>query len=124
MEWLYQWETAAVQPQFSAELLKSRPAVSPDLQLIVTHTRQEEGLLPTAFALKSDHPIVIDAACSPWLAVVLGACNGASTGLEIYQEMKEHEVIEPNMTPEQFAGVLRLLGSNGVLHFEQLPLPN
>jgi len=124
MEWLYQWETAAVQPQFSAELLKSRPAVSPDLKLIVTHTRQEEGLVPTAFALKSDHPIVIDAACSPWLAVVLGACNGASTGLEIYQEMKEHEVIEPNMTPEQFAGVLRLLGSNGVLHFEQLPLPN
>jgi methylase of polypeptide subunit release factors len=123
MEWVYQWETAAVTPAFSQELLDDRPRHAPHMKLVVTHTPEEEGLIPTAFALKSDYPIVIDATCAPWLAVVLGACNGSMTGMDIYKEMKEQNVLEPNMTAEDFANVLRLLGSSGVIEFSGHPLP-
>jgi len=123
MDWLFRWETAAVQPEFANRLLISKPAIARDVKLIVTHTPEEGGLIPSAFSIKSDFPIVVDVECAPWVAVVLGACNGSQTGLEIYEEMKGQQVLDPNMSAQDFAGVLRLLGSNGVLQFQEYPLP-
>ena len=57
MEWLFEWETAAVRAGFGAMLLQSRPTPSPDFKMIVTHTPESEGLIPTAFGIEIRIPV-------------------------------------------------------------------
>jgi hypothetical protein len=91
------------------------------LKLIVTHTPESDGLVPSEFALKSDYPFVVNASCPPWLAVVLGACNGSRTAAEIFEEMKSQQVLDPNMSRDEFVDLLRLLGSNALIQIPQIP---
>ena len=121
LEWLYEWETAAVQDNFKRSFLECRPTLAPNMKLIVTHTPEPEGLLPTEFTLKSDYPFVVNAACPSWLAVVLGACNGSRTAAEIFEEMKAQEVLDSNISREEFVDLLRVLGSNALIQIPQIP---
>jgi SAM-dependent methyltransferase len=115
LEWLYEWETAAVQSDFARSFLECCPSLSPNLRLIVTHTPEPEGLVPSEFTVKSDYPFVVNATCPPWLAVVLGACTGSRTTEEIFDDMKAQQVLNPDMSRQEFVDLLRVLGSNALI---------
>jgi methylase of polypeptide subunit release factors len=123
IEWFVNWETTAARPGFLGRLLDARPFPSPRFRLVVTHAPANGALVPSIFELKTDYPFISDASCQGWMAVVIGACDGKRTGREIYAEMKRLEVIQPSTPEEEFAGILKLLISNGFLEIEGFKLP-
>jgi SAM-dependent methyltransferase len=123
VEWLRRWETAAARPGFLSSLLDSPPRLARNLSLQVTHTPQEGGLEPSKFELRASYPLVAEATIDPWVAVLIGGCDGKRTGRELFSSLRDQQVIAPTMSEDEFAGVLRLLISNGFLELEQFRLP-
>ena len=123
LEWFRKWETAAADPGFSSFLCNSRPRISKYVKLLVTHTPQDGGLLPSEFLLRSSYPFQSEARIEPWVAAFVGSCNGNFTMREIYQELKRQDAISSQMGEEEFAGVLRLLISAGFLNIPDVAPP-
>ena len=122
IEWFRKWETAAADPEFVKSLCEQRPRMAPQVKLLITHTPQEGELLPSEFRLRSSYPFESEAKIEPWVAGLVGSCNGAVTGREIHSALKKQEAITEGMTVEEFAGVLRLLVSAGFLELSAFPL--
>ena len=122
-EWLRKWETRAVDPEFLGTLCNSRPQISHYMKLLVTHTLQDGGLTPSEFLLRSGYPFHSEGKIDPWVAGLVGSCNGILTGREIYLDLKRQEAISSEMPEEEFARVLRLLISAGFLELPEFPLP-
>jgi hypothetical protein len=123
VEWLLKWETAAAEPGCPSLLLDSRPHLARSVSLQVTHTPRDGEFVPSRFELRASYPLVAEAAIDPWVAVLTGACDGKRTGRELFLSLRDQEAIAPEMTENEFAGVLRLLISNGFLELEQFRLP-
>ncbi|QOY88432.1 methyltransferase [Paludibaculum fermentans] len=123
VEWFRNWEKAAAQPSLSAALQRSRPKLAREMQLHVVHKPGESGLEPSEFTLKAKYPFVFTAVAEPWLAVLIGMCNGQMTTGQIYEQLLAQDVVEASLTFEDLCQVVRLLISNGFLELEQFPLP-
>jgi methylase of polypeptide subunit release factors len=123
LEWFRRWETAAAGPEFPGFLYGSRPRMSRHMKLLVTHTPQDGGLLPSEFLLRSAYPFHSEARIEPWVAALIGSCNGNFTTREIYQELKRQDAISAEMGEAELAGVLRLLISAGFLDLPDFALP-
>jgi SAM-dependent methyltransferase len=123
VEWFRKWETAAADPGFSAILCNSRPRMTERVKLLITHTVQDGALLPSEFLLRSSYPFRSEAKIEPWVAGLVGSCNGTYTAREVYQELQRQEAISAAMGEEEFAGVLRLLISAAFLEIPDFPLP-
>lgn len=123
VEWFRRFETAATEPGFLSSLGASRPRMSRHLKLQVTHTPQDGGLLPSEFLLRSAYPFDYEAKIEPWVAGLVGSCDGVRTAREIFQQFRAEDVISPDMSEQEFAGVLRLLASVGFLELSDFPLP-
>lgn len=123
IEWFVRWETEAAKPGFQGVLLEARPRMAERLKLLVTHVVEDGALRPATFELKADYPFTSQGECQPWVAVLVGSCDGSKTVRRIYDEMREQQVIDPAMSVEEFRGVLRLLISNGFLEIPGFPLP-
>lgn len=123
LEWFRKWETAAAGAGFRAFLSNARPRISKHLKLVVTHSLQEGGLLPSEFLLRSGYPFQSEAKIEPWVAALVGSCNGEFSTREIYQELKRQEVISPQLGEDGLAGVLCLLISAGFLDVPEFALP-
>ncbi len=123
VEWFRRWETAAAAPDAASRILDARLRWAPSFSLHVTHTPSDEGLVPSAFELRSTYPFTAAAPAEGWVAVLMGASDGRRTARELYSVLREQNVISAEMTEEEFAGVLRLLIANGFLEHEGYPLP-
>ncbi|MGJ5817096.1 methyltransferase [Paludibaculum fermentans] len=123
VEWFRNWEKAAAQPSLPAALNRSRPKLARAMRLHVVHQPGESGLEPVEFELKTKYPLVSSAIIEPWLAVLVGMCDGQMTTGEIYSQLHAQEVIHESMPYEDLCQVVRLLISNGFLELEQFPLP-
>jgi hypothetical protein len=93
------------------------------MKLLVTHCLQDGGLTPSEFVLRSGYPFQSEAKIEPWVAGLVGSCNGILTAREIYLYLKTQEAISLEMQEEEFARVLRLLISAGFLELPEFPLP-
>jgi methylase of polypeptide subunit release factors len=123
VEWFRKWEIAAAGPGCLLLLLDSRPRLPRNFALHVTHTPQDGSLIPSRFELRSTYPLAAEASIEPWVAVLIGACDGRHSGRELFASLKQQEVIASSMSESEFADVLRLLISNGFLEHEEYPLP-
>jgi hypothetical protein len=124
VEWFRRWETGAAEPGFLASLLDSAPRLARNLLLQVTHTPRDGELLPSKFELRATYPLVAEATIDPWVAVLIGGCNGKRTGRDLFSSLRDQQVIAATMSEDEFAGILRLLISNGFLELEQFALPS
>lgn len=122
-QWLRNWEAHSVDPGFLSTICNSRPRISRYVKLLVTHTLQEDGLAPSEFVLRSGYPFRSEAKIEPWVAGLVGTCNGVLTAREIYADFKRQEAISSEMPEEEFGRVLRLLISAGFLELPEFPLP-
>ena len=93
------------------------------MRLLVTHIGKDAELLPSEFQLRSAYPFDNQATIEPWVAVVIGGCDGTRTGRELYAQMRDQEVISSDLPELKFSGVLRQLISAGFLELEEFPLP-
>ncbi len=124
VEWFRKWETAAAEPGFLSSLLDSTPRVARNLLLQVTHTPQNGELVPSRFELRSTYPLTAEAGVEPWVAVLVGGCDGKRSGRDLYSAFKDQDVIAATMTEDEFAGILKLLISSGFLEVENFRLPD
>ncbi len=123
IRWFCRWVTDSAQPGFEERLLDARPGIAAGVSLVVTHRPIDGELSPSEFRVRSDYPFASDANVSPWLAAVIGSCNGARSVSDIYAEMMRQQAVVPEMSASEFAGYLNLLISKGFLEHPDYRLP-
>lgn len=123
VEWLRRWETASANPASLHLLLQSRPLASPDFELHVTHAIRDGKLTPSKFTLRTDYPFGMESECEPWAATLVARCDGKTTAVEHFEAGKRENWIRPGMPIEEFASILSVLVSEGVLEVEGFRLP-
>jgi methylase of polypeptide subunit release factors len=121
VEWFRKWKTAAAGDE---SILGARLRMAPHVVLQVTHKPQDGALTPVAFELRCAYPLSAEASVEPWIAMVLGACDGSSTAREVLASLKEQQVIDEEFSEAGFTDMLRVLVSNGFLEHPEFPLPS
>ncbi len=123
VEWFRSWQIAMTQPGSRRLLGEAKPRLGAGMTLSVTHEEQNGQLFPVEFRMRVKHPLVSDARVEPWVAALIGACDGTRSGMELFGYLREQDVIAENMEFGEFAGVLRLLLESGFLEIEEFALP-
>ncbi|MGC4054509.1 MAG: hypothetical protein QM757_35975 [Paludibaculum sp.] len=123
VEWVRGWEKLAAQPSMPAALGGTRPHLAPEMELEVVHKPGPSGLEPSRYRLRARFPFVFTANAEPWLAVLVGECNGQRTTAEIFEELRAQDVVGSDVTFEHFCAVMHSLISNGFIELDQFPLP-
>ena len=123
VEWFRNWQIAAARPEFENMLLRARPHPAAGFFLVVTHAAQEGSLRPVEFRARANHELKSDARIEPWVAVLIGACDGSKTVRELFGYLKEQEVIATSMGLTEFSSVLKVLLESGFLEVPDFLLP-
>ena len=123
VEWFRNWQSASAAAEFPSRLMSARPQLANSLTLTVTHTVQGGQLTPAEFRMRSEHPLNSDARLEPWVAVLVGACDGSRTVRELFGYLKKQEVITAEMSQAEFGGVMKVLLESGFLEIPEFPLP-
>jgi len=118
-EWLLNWYTGA---EDAASLMGYRPSISPAVELGVFHRVREGRLVPEVFSLKCAGPFDTECVVQSWLARVVSQCNGQSTWGELMDSAKTAGIIDPAVTPEEFASVLTAMAGSGLVRIAEMPL--
>ena len=90
---------------------------------MVSHGWIDGQLLPREFRLRCDYPLSNDARAEPWVAVLIGACDGSQTVGELYQQLKTQEVIAAEMSESDFCNLIKRLIGSGFLEIDEYALP-
>jgi SAM-dependent methyltransferase len=123
IEWLLEWEAAALAPGGIEKLLDARPTISPFCELRIVHRVHEGRFAGEEFTLRSTKPFESSVRCSGWLAQIVSECDGVKTWREHFSTVQEAGAAAPEETAEDFALVLRTFVSAGVLQVPDWPLP-
>ena len=104
-------------------LLNCRPSVAPDCSLH-TVSRLRDGLFHMEeFVLKSQSPFRSSFRCEGWVTEILSECDGIRTWREHFERARSGGLISEGIPAKEFAGLLSLLVSLGILRVSELPLP-
>jgi hypothetical protein len=101
--------------------MDASPRLAGGMALKVTHVEQNGLLAPVEFRMRVKHPLVSDARVEPWVAALVGACDGSRSGIEVFGYLEEQEVISQEMSKDEFGGVLRLLPGKRLLGNRRIP---
>jgi len=123
VEWFRQWQIAAASLDFSERLARSRPLPSSNFLLSVTHGIRNGALVPLEFRIRTSQPLKADAKVEPWVAVLVGACDGSRTVHELFRYLQEQDVIAETMSLLEFSDVVRVLLESGFLEIKEFALP-
>lgn len=123
VEWFRLWHLRTAAPDFFETIVQSRPRPAERFRLSVTHGLQQGRLAPIDFRLKTDYPYVTDATVEPWIAIMIGFCDGERSVREVFEELRAQEVIEQDSSEEEFVSILSQLIGGGFLEVGEHPLP-
>lgn len=115
LEWLLDWETGSSEEERRTRIAAGVLRCNPEIRLQVTHTLTPHGLQPTGFGIAVPRPFIVDAACQPWVAMLLGASDGRSTAAEIYRNFRQQEILGAEMGENEFLSIVDYLISHGVI---------
>jgi hypothetical protein len=121
-EWLRAWMGAAARPGNQDLLLAARPRMSSILELRSLHRARGGRLVPEECTLTVEYPFRTECVCRPWVAAMVGACDGGRTGQELFELCRSQGMAPPETTPESFARMLVSLVSGGILEVPGFPL--
>ena len=121
--WLLKWETAAVKPQLIEGLGEVRPVAVPFLELHTVYRWKEGDLRPDQFTLHADHPFCVECQVQPWVSFLLPQCDGKSSVRRLLEFCKENHFVHPETPLAEFAKMLMVLMSRGLLEVEGFELP-
>jgi methylase of polypeptide subunit release factors len=115
VDWLLRWQRVAGLPQVHQALLHSRPIAAEGLKFVVTHVIEAGELRAANCRASVQYPFRVDVEMDRWMPLLLAACNGQPTGMELYESMRQQEHIPVETLPEEFAKLLVALVSSGFI---------
>ena len=121
--WLLKWETAAVKPEFIERVEEARPIAAPSLELHTVHRMKEGDLRPDQFTLHTEYPFSVECQVQPWVSFLLPQCDGKSSVRRLLEFCKESHFVHPETPLAEFAKLLMVLMSRGLLEVEGFELP-
>ncbi|HEY2018730.1 MAG TPA: methyltransferase [Bryobacteraceae bacterium] len=123
LEWLLEWQKAMTRTS-SLELLSNcHPSVAPDCTLHVVSRVRDGRFHQEEFTLKSQQPFSSSFRCEGWVTQILSDCDGNRPWHEHYDRAKSEGLIGAGVAAREFAGLLSLLVSLGILRVPEFPLP-
>lgn len=118
VNWMLSWEAAASDGSGLHKILDHPLTAARNAELHVVSTLQGEDWIPADYTLKTDYPFSMECKAAPWLAYLLGKCDGVKTGRTLLRELEDNDVIFRGTPPEEFADALQTLVSGGFLRIE------
>lgn len=118
-EWLWTLESS-LNP---ARVLAMRPLLARALELDVRHAVQQGQFAVSTYAVRASYPFQGDAEIPGWAAVLLGRCKGQSTTQQLLDELKAEGYLKPQVSPADFAELVRSFLVRGFLEASEFPLP-
>jgi len=115
VDWLLRWQRIAGLQEVHQTLLQSRPIAAEGLQFAVTHIIEAGELRADSCRASIQYPFNVDVEIDRWMPLLLSACNGQRTGLELYELMRQQEHIPQDTEPAKFATLLAALVSSGFI---------
>jgi methylase of polypeptide subunit release factors len=115
VDWLLRWQRIAGLQQVHEALLGSRPVAAESLKFVVTHIIESNELRAESCRASVQYPFQVDVEIDRWMPLLLAACSGQRTGLELYDLMRQQEHIPADTEPAKFAALLAALVSSGFI---------
>jgi SAM-dependent methyltransferase len=115
MEWWLDWRSRRTRPGHVESLQDTRPALSPHLQVKVTHIVANGVLTPAEFFLESSRPFATVTRVDPWVTPLLARFDGQRTAREVHALAHAAEEIPASFGLGDFAKLLALLIERGCL---------
>lgn len=122
-DWLLDWETDCLDPSARAFLLDCHPSIAPGVELHVLHRLHEGRFSPEAFGLEAKEPFMTDLRCGRSMVALISACDGTLTWREQLRRAQQEGSIGAETEEDEFARILGMLVSQGILRVSERPLP-
>jgi len=81
----------------------------------VTHIIESNELRAESCRASVQYPFHVDVEIDRWMPLLLAACSGQRTGMELYELMRQQEHIPADTEPAKFAALLAALVSSGFI---------
>ncbi|MGA3127071.1 MAG: class I SAM-dependent methyltransferase [Candidatus Korobacteraceae bacterium] len=114
-DWVLRWQRISGLPQVYEALLRSCPIAAESLKLVVTHVIEADELRAAYCRANVEYPFHVDVEIDRWMPLLLAACNGQRTGLELFEMMRQQEHIPAETEPAKFGALLSALVSSGFI---------
>lgn len=115
VEWLLQWESMAAAPEMPQRLLDAHPRISPHARLRAVHRVENGDWVPETCVVSTEEPFPLSAECGIDVAAFLARCDGTRTAREHLGVLRTSGVVSPEMSDDDFAGLVRSFVSGGLL---------
>ncbi|MGB9105895.1 MAG: class I SAM-dependent methyltransferase, partial [Terriglobales bacterium] len=123
IDWLLRWQRIAHSSEVHQALLRTRPRAAEGLKFVVSHLIQEGELRAADCRASVQYPFHVDVEIDRWMPLLLAACNGRRTGMELYESMRQQGHIPADTPPEKFAALLAAMVSHGFVVVEEFAPP-
>jgi SAM-dependent methyltransferase len=115
LDFLLDWKIAVAAPGAVEMLWKARPVLGPDCELVVVHRVRDGRMAAEDFELCTDGAFASRGRTPGWAAEMVMECDGKVTWGEHCEKRQAQGRIPPGVTREEFARMLAILVSTGVL---------
>lgn len=115
LDFLLGWMVATASSSGMEILWNARPRLGVHCELLVIHRVREGRLAAEDFELRTAGPFVSKGKTPPWVPPLVAECDGSVTWQERFNALRSQGRIPPSIVPEEFARMLGVLVSTGVL---------
>jgi methylase of polypeptide subunit release factors len=122
-DWLYRFQLVSGLPQVHEALLRSRPRAADGMKFLVTHVIEDGELRAAAARCTVEYPFNVDVKIDRWMPLLLAACDGSRSGMELYDSMRRQGHIPADTPPQKFAALLAAFVSSGFVVVEEFAPP-
>ncbi len=123
LEWLLEWQKALTRANSLEMLSNCHPFLAPDCTLHVVSRVHEGRFRMEEFTLKSQAPFRSSFRCEGWVTQILSECDGVRPWHEHFERARRDGLISEKIPAKEFAGLLSLLVSLGILRVAEWQLP-
>lgn len=117
-EWLFQWESAALEEESAALILDSPLHAAPQTDFVVLHRLDRGRWNPSSYTLQTGYPFNMECRIQPWMAHMISQCDGKATGRDVLRILIENDVLPQTTPPGEFARAVATLVSGGFVEVE------
>jgi hypothetical protein len=118
-DFLLAWNEAVASPGSEEMLWNARPRLGVHCELHVAHRVRQGRLVAEEFELQTHGPFTSKGKTPPWVAKIVTECDGSYTWGERFQKMQAEKRIPPEVGRKEFAHILAVLVSTGVLEVSE-----
>lgn len=115
LDTLMDWIGAGTEERMEEMVLNSRPALAPNLELVVTHRMRNGQMVPEDYEFKVHGAAQTKGKTPPWMARTLVLCDGTKTWREHFERLRGAGEIPPHAKAGEFARMLHALVASGAV---------